>query len=117
MKVGRNVLSALVLLASVAVSVQFSAAGENDPCREKGMIVKNLTTRDLWRKGSDGKCYLWNDNHVLVIRQGDQVSIFSDLICRSPYCGNDPTYEDYKAVDKNGNCAVRILPGCTLSDM
>ncbi|MBE0426803.1 MAG: hypothetical protein IBX72_09170 [Nitrospirae bacterium] len=92
------------------------AVAEEDPCREEGIVVKNLTLTSLWFKRDGGDCYIWQRNKIFVIRPQDNIEIFSDLTCETKYC-NDLTYKDYKSFDEDGNCRVRILTGCTLSDM
>jgi hypothetical protein len=93
------------------------SAVAKDPCGEEGIIVKNLTTINLWYKKNNGDCTIWRNNHIFRIRPEDSVEIFSDLACSKLYCGDNPTYEKYKSLDVNSNCAVRILPLCNLSDM
>ena len=95
----------------------YSFAEPKDPCREAGIIVKNLTTRDLWYKSKTGPCSLWVKNHIFAIKPGDNIGIFSDMTCETNYCSDNPAYKGYKTIDSNGDCRVRILPGCKLSDM
>lgn len=105
------------LLCIIFLSVTLSYAAQKDACKEEGIIVKNLTTRELWRKTDGGACFIWQKDHTFVIKPGDKIGIFSDLTCETYYCKENPTYKSYKTVDKNGNCAVRVLSGCRLSDM
>lgn len=93
------------------------AAPAEDPCREKGVIVKNLTTRDLWITKDGGDCYLWDENKTFSIKPEEKVGIFSDLICKTRYCENVGSYIDYRSFDANGDCVIRVLPGCNLSDI
>lgn len=93
-----------------------SAEQKSDPCMESGIIVRNLTTRDLWYMRNGGDCKFWHHNHVLVIEPDDRILIFSDMDCEKTYC-KFLTYKDYRSYDKNRDCRVRILPGCKPSDM
>ena len=90
---------------------------EEDLCQESGIVVKNLDIRDLWYKKSDGACYLWKRNYMFTIKPGETIDICSDLVCETLYCDENPTYQIYKSFDTDNNCRVRILPGCTISDM
>lgn len=101
----------------IILSVTPSPAAQKDACREEGIIVKNLTTRDLWRKTDGGACFVWRKDHTFTIKPGDKIGIFSDLTCETYYCKDNPTYKAYKVADKDGSCGVRILPRCKLSDM
>jgi hypothetical protein len=88
-----------------------------DRCSEEGIVVKNLTMLNLWYKKNSGNCTIWRNNHILRIRPEDTVGIFSDLACNKLYCKDNPAYEKYESLDVNGNCRVKILPLCNLSDM
>jgi hypothetical protein len=88
-----------------------------DRCGEEGIVVKNLTTINLWYKKNSGDCTIWRKNHIFRIGPEDTIEIFSDLACSNLYCEDNPTYKKYKALDVNSNCGVRILPLCNLSDM
>ncbi len=106
------------VLGFVLTFPRFSSAGEiQDQCKERGIIVKNLTTRDLWFKRDGGECYLWDENKTFAVRAGERVEIFSDLVCETRYCENIRSYEDYRAFDTNGDCSIRVLPACSLSDI
>ena len=93
------------------------AATKKDTCAAEGMIVKNMTMLDLWYERNGGECTIWIHDHILMIKPEDTVDIFSDLTCETLYCEDNPAYEDYKSTDQNGDCGVKILPDCTLSDM
>lgn len=95
----------------------YSFAATEDPCSKEGIIVKNMTMLDLWYKKNGGECKIWIHNHIFNIKPEDTVEIFSDLACEKRYCKDNPTYRIYKSLDMNDDCAVRILPHCTLSDM
>ena len=114
----RNIYSgALTTFLILVILVASSFAATKDPCAEEGIIVKNLTMLDLWYKKNGGECTIWIHNHIFVIKPDDTIDIFSDLICKTPYCKDNPTYEIYKSFDKNRDCRVKILPDCSLSDM
>jgi hypothetical protein len=94
----------------------FAATGK-DPCGEEGLIVKNLTLVNLWYKKNSSDCIMWRRDHIIAIKPEDTIEIFSDLVCKTPYCAGPPTYADYKSLDTDGDCRVRILPDCNISDM
>jgi hypothetical protein len=108
----------IVCLLSVFCAVPLFAAQDKDACKEEGIVVKNLTLNDdLWYKKNDGDCMIWRRDHLFVITPKDAIEIFSDLLCEMPYCEKTFSYADYKQADADGNCRVRILPDCNLSDM
>ena len=109
-------LGMLITFILIFYTIPLSAAEKND-CRNEGMLVKNLTTIDLWYRKNGGACTIWIHDHVFGIKPKDKVNIFSDMVCKKPYCNHSPTYRIYKDLDMNGDCRVRILPQCTLSDM
>jgi hypothetical protein len=106
----------LFLIAIASVAPLF-AAGKGDPCREKGIVVRNATMLNLWYKKNDGQCTIWIHEHLVTIKPEDGMKIFSGMDCTVLYCKNNPAYKEYRSVDTNGNCRVRILPDCRLSDM
>ena len=111
---GVAVIAFLIIVFCAAPSF---AATKKDPCAAEGMIVKNMTMLDLWYERNGGECTIWVHDHILMIKPKDTLDIFSDLTCETHYCKDKPTYKLYKSFDKNRDCRVRILPGCTLSDM
>jgi hypothetical protein len=107
-----------VCLLSVFFIVPLFAAEEKNSCNKEGIVVKNLTLHDdLWYRKNDGACMIWRRDHLFVIKPKDTMGIFSDLTCETPYCMKMPVYTDYKQADTDGNCRVRMLPDCDLSDM
>ena len=104
-------------LIFVLFAAPLFAATKKDTCAAEGMIVKNMTMLDLWYEKNGGECTIWVHDHILMIKPEDAIDIFSDLTCETFYCENNPAYKDYKSVDKNGDCGVKLLPDCTLSDM
>jgi hypothetical protein len=107
----------VVLFVIICLCAAPLSATAEDRCSDEGIIVKNLTTLNLWYKKNSGSCTIWRNNHIFRISPKDSVEIFSDLACSKFYCEDNPTYEKYKSLDVNSNCAVRILPLCNLSDM
>jgi hypothetical protein len=93
------------------------AAGKDDPCGGEGIVVRNATMLDLWYEKDGGQCTIWSHEHLITIKPEDRTEIFSGMDCAALYCNNNPTYKEYRSVDTNGNCRVRILPACSLSDM
>ena len=93
------------------------AAQEEDTCKREGIVVRNATMLDLWFTRNDGECLIWIHEHLFTIKSKDSIDIYSDMNCKTLYCVDTPTYKDYKSVDINGNCRIKILPDCTLSDM
>ncbi len=112
-------LEILIVFLIIVFSAEpfLDAATKADQCAKKGIFVKNLTMLDLWYKKNGGDCSLWRHNHIFVIKPQDTIEIFSDLTCETLYCYKNPTYRMYKSYDADGNCRVRILTHCTLSDM
>lgn len=94
-----------------------SCAEGKDACKEQGIIVRNATMLDLWYTKDNGQCTIWIHEHLVSFKPGESLRIFSGMDCKALYCANNPVYKDYKAIDKNGDCRVRILPDCRLSDM
>jgi hypothetical protein len=105
------IILSLILFATCS----FAAEGVDD-CAKEGIAVENLTMLDLWYKKDGGDCFIWVHGHVLFIKPDEVINIFSDLSCKTQYCKKHPSYKEYKAVDANGNCEVRILPDCSVSD-
>ena len=93
------------------------ASADEDLCHEKGIYIRNPTMRDLWYKRNGGPCTIWVHGHILIIKPEDALIIYRDMICKTEYCSENPTYDVYKSLDANQNCRVRMLPDCTLSDM
>jgi hypothetical protein len=106
-----------ISLSFILAAAPLFAATEGNRCREEGIMVRNATTIDLWYKKNDGECFIWIHEHLFNITTEDNINLFSGPNCQKLYCANNPTYKDYKSSDANGNCRVRILPKCTLSDM
>jgi len=114
---GRNFYIAIIVIMIIAFHAMPLSAETADPCGEQGVIVRNSTMLDLWYKRNGGACTIWIHEHIFVIQPKDTVEIFSDLNCERLYCPNNPTYSDYRSFDTNGNCGVKILPNCSISDM
>ncbi len=99
------------------LSIPSWSLSETDPCKETGIVVKNMDLKQLWYKKNGGDCFLWRRNYMFTINPEDTVGVYSDLTCETLYCGVEHTFQDYRTIDTNNNCRVRILPGCNLSDM
>ena len=106
-------LSLLLVLSAAPCS----AGGEKDPCAAGGITVRNATMLNLWYKKNNGPCQIWVHEHLIKITPEDRLEIFSDLTCETLYCAGNPKYEDYRDVDSEGDCRVKILPYCNVSDM
>jgi len=111
----RGMVSALMVIALTLFPLLTSA--DEDPCREKGIYIGNQTMLDLWYTRNGGPCTIWVHAHILTVKPEDTLIIYSDMICKTEYCSENPAYDVYKSLDANQNCRVRILPNCTLSDM
>ncbi len=92
------------------------ALADEDTCRETGIYIGNQTL-DLWYTRNGGACTIFATGHLITIKPEDTLIIYRDMICKTEYCSNNPTYNDYKFLDANQNCRVRILPECNVSDM
>ena len=104
-----------VLITALPVGTSF--AKEKDACKEQGITVRNATMLDLWYTKNSGQCTIWIHEHLVSIKPGDSLRIFSGMDCKALYCADNPTYKEYRSADTNGDCKVKILPGCSLSDM
>ncbi len=93
------------------------SVADEDPCGETGIYIGNQTTIDLWYTRSGGTCTFWAHDHILILKPGERLIIYQDMTCETAYCSKEPTYDDYKFLDANRNCRVKILPDCTLLDM
>lgn len=109
-------LSLLVVMICFVSVTAVSLADDTDPCKEQGITVKNLSLKEMWYKQKGGACTILKRNYFFVIKPEQEISLFSDLICETPYC-LARKYTDYRSYDTDGNCRVRILSGNTLSDM
>jgi len=107
-------LSVLFLFLFYAMSTCF--AKDEDPCKDQGITVKNLSFKEIWYKLQGGSCIVLKRHNSFNIKPAEEIRLFSDIICETPYC---PAciYTDYKSYDVNGDCRVKILPHNTLSDM
>jgi hypothetical protein len=114
----KNIIYLLLAVFSISLLiVPVSSLSEEDSCKETGIVVKNLTLKNLWYKKGDDACFLWRQNYMFTIHPGETIGVYSDLTCKKLYCGVEHTFYDYKAIDSDNNCRVRILSGCNLSDM
>ncbi|HET6513965.1 MAG TPA: hypothetical protein VFG09_02310 [Thermodesulfovibrionales bacterium] len=113
----KKVFAQIAILFLVLLAIPSFGRAQEDPCSQQGIIVRNATMVDLWYKEDGGECIIWTHEHLLTVRPGVSIDIFSDRDCQIPYCKDNPAYKNYKSVDSNGNCRVRMLPLCNLSDM
>ena len=111
----RKILLVLVVMTQLLSPLWVSAV--EDPCREAGIYIGNQTGIDVWYNRNGGACTIWNHGHLLIIKPEEVLTIYRDMICNTEYCPKNPAYDDYKSLDANQNCRVRILPDCNLSDM
>jgi hypothetical protein len=107
-------LSVVFLFLFCAMSTCF--AKDEDPCKDKGITVKNLSFKEIWYKPQGGSCIVLKRHNTFKIKPAEEIRLFSDIVCKTPYCPAS-IYIDYKSYDVNGDCKVRILPHNTLSDM
>jgi hypothetical protein len=107
-------LSVVSFFLFYAMSACF--AKDEDPCKDQGIIVKNLSFKEIWYKPQGGNCIVLKRHNTFTIKPAEEISLFSDIVCKTPYCPASK-YTDYKSYDVNGDCSVRILPHNTLSDM
>jgi len=110
-----GIVAALMVMALTLFPLSVSA--DEDPGCEMGIYIGNQTTRDVWYTRNGGPCTLWARGHILIIKPEDTLMLYSDMICKTEYCSENPTYDACKFIDVNRNCRVRILPRCTFSDM
>ena len=110
----KGMVPAFMVIALTLFPLLVSA--DEDPCREMGIYIGNQTM-DLWYTRNGGACTIFVTGHLIIIKPKDKLIIYRDMICKTEYCSNNPTYHDYKFFDANQNCRVRILPECNLSDM
>jgi hypothetical protein len=112
----RKILLTTVFFLLVMVSAKAaSAAAEEDNCRNKVMYVSNQVAVNLWVKRDRGDCFLLKKHKIFKVFPRKTLHIYSDSTCRTEYC-TSLRHEDFKSFDQNGDCRVRILTGCTLSD-
>ncbi len=109
------ILSLFIVFMTTLFS--FWSVAKEDPCAEMGMYIRNRTTIDVWYTRNGGSCTFWPDDHILILKPGETLLIYRDMTCETAYCPKNPTYDDYKSLDANHNCRVRILPDCTFADM
>jgi hypothetical protein len=114
---GRDPCIAIFLILIIALYMTPVSVDAADFCAEQGIIVRNSTMLDLWYRRNGGACTIWIHEHIFVIQPTDKIEIFSDSICEKPYCGENPNYSVYRSFDADGNCGIKMLPNCNISDM
>lgn len=110
-----GMVPALMVIALTLFPILASA--EEDTCRETGIYIGNQTMLNLWHTRNGGPCTILATGHILIIKPEETLNFYRDMICRTEYCPNNPSYNDYKSLDADKNCRVRILPNCIFSDM
>jgi len=93
------------------------ASADEDPCGKAGIYILNQTQLRSWFTRNEGPCTFWPDHYLLTIKPEDALIIYRDIECKTEYLSNNPTYDDYKSVDANQDCRVRILLDRSLSDL
>jgi hypothetical protein len=93
------------------------SSADDDPCHDAGIYVGNHTMLDLWYSLNGGPCTFWGHEHLLILKPDETLIIYRDMACKIEYCQKTPAYDDYKSLDVNHNCRVRLLSDCTPSDM
>ena len=93
------------------------ASADEDPCLKTGIYILNQTQVGSWITRNEGPCTGWTRNFLLTIKPEDALIIYADSECKTEYYSNNPTYNDYKSLDANQDCRVRILLDRTLSDL
>lgn len=110
----------IILFISISVAfdaAHLSAAVNAAHCKKEGVAVRNLTLVDRWYRKNEGDCSLLRQYYSFVVGPDDTVEIFQNMTCETPYCKDKLGYEDFRRIDENGNCRVRIILDCDLSDM
>ena len=107
-------LTALFLFLFSEMSACFAV--DEDPCKDQGITVRNLSFKEIWYKRQGGSCIILKRNYSFTIKPEEEIRLFSDNVCETPYCPAC-TYIYYKSYDADGDCRVKILPEDTLSDM
>ena len=107
----------IIALAIAGLWGDSVSAAEEAGCAANGITVRNATMLDLWYRQDGGACTIWIHEHLVTVGPEERFEIFSDTDCQTRYCEANPTYKDYRSFDTDGNCRVKILPSCSLSDM
>jgi hypothetical protein len=114
---GKLLLTTVFFFLLVMVSTQVApASAEEGNCKENKMYVSNQVTVNLWYKRDGDDCSLLNKHNIFMISPGEVIQIYSDSTCKTEYCSS-LKHDDFRSFDRDGDCRVRILTGCLLSDM
>lgn len=113
-----NRIPSLFLVTVLLLSLSEFAvlASDEDPCRDQGITVKNLSFKDIWYQRKDGDCAILKRNYSFTIRPDDEMRLYSDMVCQTPYC-LACKYSDFKAYDANNDCRIKMLPENAFSDI
>jgi len=115
---GKLLLTTVFFFLLVMVSAKDApASAEGDNCENKKMYISNQVTVNLWYKRDGGNCSLLNKHNIVMVFPGEDFQIYSDSDCKTKYCSDSLKQKDLKSTDRDGDCRVRILNGCILSDM
>jgi hypothetical protein len=114
----KNILfiSLTVLFLFLFSTMSACFAVDEDPCKDQGITVRNLSSKEIWYKRQGDSCIILKRNYSFTIKPGEEIRLFSDNVCETPYCPAC-TYTYFKSYDADGDCRVKILPEDTLSDM
>lgn len=106
----------LSLTIAIVFTTTVPAFAEGNNCTNKEISVSNQVAVNLWYKRDGGNCSLLNKHNIFLVFPGEGFQIYSDSTCKTKYCSG-LIHEDFKSFDRDGDCRVRILTGCILSDM
>jgi len=93
------------------------ASAEKNNCENKEISVSNQVAANLWYKQDGSTCSPLKKYRIVAVEPGEYFQVFSDMTCETNYCKDAISYKDIRTYDSNGDCRVRILSGCIISDM
>ena len=111
----KGMIPAFMVIALTLFALLGSA--DEDACRKTGIYILNQSQVNSYFTRNDGPCTYWRHHYLLTIKPEDTLIIYEDVDCKTEYFSKNPTYDDYKSFDINGDCRVRILLDGTLSDL
>lgn len=106
----------VIFLALAGVGVTTASPLEKT-CENDKMYISNQVTVNLWYKRDGGQCSLLNKHNIFMVFPGESLQIYSNSDCTTKYCSDSLTQKDVKSADLDGDCRVRILNDCAISDM
>ena len=113
----QGMVPAFMVIALALTLFPLLASGDEDPCRETGIRILNMTQLGSWVRRNEGPCTRWKQHYLMPLKPEDVLIIYADSECKKEYYSNNPTYNDYKSVDANQDCRVKILPDRTVNDL